>query len=86
MKEDVKEALTIVAFIIAIGIGLIYIRNVRLVRKQQQQFTQKLIESIDNQTFGQVFITDARPERTEKILANVKVEVNYIRTNPSASK
>jgi DNA replication and repair protein RecF len=47
---------------------------------------QKLIESIDNQTFGQVFITDARPERTEKILANVKAEVNYIRTNPSASK
>ena len=47
---------------------------------------QKLIESIDNQTFGQVFITDARPERTEKILENIKAEVNYIRTNPSASK
>ncbi len=41
---------------------------------------QKLIESIDNQTFGQVFISDARPERTEKILENVKTEINYIRT------
>jgi DNA replication and repair protein RecF len=39
---------------------------------------QKLIESIDNQTFGQVFISDARPERTEKILENVKAEINYI--------
>jgi DNA replication and repair protein RecF len=40
---------------------------------------QKLIESIDNQVFGQVFISDARPERTEKILENVKAEINYIR-------
>lgn len=37
----------------------------------------KLIESIDNQTFGQVFITDARPERTHKILENIKSDVMY---------
>ena len=38
---------------------------------------EKLIQLIDNQTFSQVFITDARPERTKKILENVKVEVRY---------
>ncbi len=39
---------------------------------------EKLIEKIDNDTFGQVFITDARPERTKRILEQVKAEVNYI--------
>ncbi|WP_341226495.1 DNA replication and repair protein RecF [uncultured Arcticibacterium sp.] len=39
---------------------------------------KKLIEKIDNDTFGQVFITDARPERTQRILENVKAEVKYI--------
>jgi len=39
---------------------------------------KKLIEKIDNHTFGQVFITDARPERTKKILENVNAEVKYI--------
>jgi DNA replication and repair protein RecF len=38
----------------------------------------KLIEKIDNDTFGQVFITDARPERTKKLLENVRTEVKYI--------
>jgi DNA replication and repair protein RecF len=36
---------------------------------------EKLIQSIDNQTFGQVFITDARPERTAKILEKSKAEI-----------
>jgi DNA replication and repair protein RecF len=40
---------------------------------------QKLIESIDNQHFEQVFITDARPERTQKILENVSADVKYFR-------
>lgn len=48
-KTRMNAAVLIFIFIIAIGIGLIYIRNVRLVRKQQQKFTQKLIESIDNE-------------------------------------
>jgi DNA replication and repair protein RecF len=37
----------------------------------------KLIENIDNQSFGQIFITDARPERTQKILENIQSEVKY---------
>ncbi|MFN3849236.1 MAG: DNA replication/repair protein RecF [Spirosomataceae bacterium] len=40
---------------------------------------QKLIESVDNQHFGQVFITDARPERTQRILENVKADVKYFK-------
>ncbi|MFD2523819.1 DNA replication/repair protein RecF [Emticicia soli] len=40
-----------------------------------------LIESINNNTFGQVFITDARPERTQKILEDVKAEVKYFTIN-----
>lgn len=41
-----------------------------------------LIESINNNTFGQVFITDARPERTQKILEGVKAEVKYFTISP----
>ncbi|GAB3504199.1 DNA replication/repair protein RecF [Emticicia fontis] len=41
-----------------------------------------LVESINNHTFGQVFITDARPERTQKILEEVKAEVKYFRITP----
>ena len=41
---------------------------------------EKLIEMIDNQTFGQVFLTDARPERTQKILEKIKAEVKYFKT------
>ncbi len=36
-----------------------------------------LIESINHGIFGQVFITDARPERTRKILEQVDTEVKY---------
>lgn len=42
---------------------------------------QQLIENIDNESFGQVFITDARPERTQKILEKVKSEVKYFEIN-----
>jgi len=41
-----------------------------------------LVESINNHTFGQVFITDARPERTQKILEEVKTEVKYFTITP----
>ncbi len=37
----------------------------------------KLIENIDNETFGQIFITDARPERTRRILEKVATDVRY---------
>lgn len=36
-----------------------------------------LIESVNNGIFGQVFITDARPERTQRILEQVEAEVKY---------
>lgn len=42
---------------------------------------QQLIENIDNEAFGQVFITDARPERTQKILEKVRSEVKYFEIN-----
>lgn len=35
--------------ILIIGFGLFYIRHVRITRKNQQMFTQKLIENIDNE-------------------------------------
>ncbi|MCF2495742.1 DNA replication/repair protein RecF [Dyadobacter chenhuakuii] len=38
---------------------------------------QKLIELIDTGFLGQVFITDARPERSQKILENVKADVRF---------
>ena len=38
---------------------------------------QKLIELVDTGFLGQVFITDARPERSQKILENVKADVRY---------
>lgn len=40
----------------------------------------KLIELMEHQAFGQIFITDARPERTQELLKTVKAEVAYFRT------
>ena len=40
---------------------------------------QKLIQLIENGTFGQVFLTDARPERTVDLLKEVKGEVKFFR-------
>lgn len=37
----------------------------------------KLIELVDTGFLGQVFITDARPERSAKILENVKADVKF---------
>ncbi|WP_310586855.1 DNA replication/repair protein RecF [Jiulongibacter sediminis] len=45
--------------------------------KLDDQRIAKLIEKIDDETFGQVFITDARPERTKRILEKVKANVSY---------
>lgn len=41
----------------------------------------KLIELIDDGFLGQVFITDARPERSQKILENVKADVRFFEIN-----
>ena len=38
---------------------------------------QKLIQMMDDQCFGQTFITDARPERTQKLLEHCKAEVRF---------
>jgi DNA replication and repair protein RecF len=40
---------------------------------------QKLIQLIENGTFGQVFLTDARPERTQELLKDLKGEVRFFR-------
>ncbi|WP_128547414.1 DNA replication/repair protein RecF [Larkinella soli] len=44
----------------------------------------KLIELMEHHTFGQIFITDARPERTRDLLAAVKSEVAYHHTESFA--
>lgn len=41
----------------------------------------KLIELIDDGFLGQVFITDARPERSQKILEHVKADVRFFEIN-----
>jgi DNA replication and repair protein RecF len=38
---------------------------------------QQLINMMTDGTFSQVFITDARPERTRQLLNNLEVEVRY---------
>ena len=40
----------------------------------------KLIELMEQDAFGQVFVTDARPERTQELLGTVRAEVAYFRT------
>lgn len=40
----------------------------------------KLIRLMDEGMFGQLFITDARPERTRELLQNVKAEVRFFET------
>ncbi|GAB3892631.1 DNA replication/repair protein RecF [Spirosoma agri] len=37
----------------------------------------KLIQLMDEGTFGQLFISDARPERTRELLANVQTDVRF---------
>jgi DNA replication and repair protein RecF len=38
---------------------------------------QQLLNMMVDGTFGQVFVTDARPERTRQLLENLQVEVKY---------
>ncbi len=40
---------------------------------------QKLIQLIEENTFGQVFLTDARPERTEQLLKDLKGGAKFFR-------
>jgi len=42
----------------------------------------KLIDLMEHQTFGQIFITDARPERTQELLQSMKANVAYFQTEP----
>ncbi len=42
---------------------------------------QNLIDRMADGSFGQVFITDARPERSQKLLENIKREVRFIPTD-----
>jgi DNA replication and repair protein RecF len=37
----------------------------------------QLMQLISKQTFGQIFLTDARPERSKKILGDLDAEVEF---------
>ncbi|MFM6949242.1 MAG: DNA replication/repair protein RecF [Aquirufa sp.] len=39
---------------------------------------QRLVEMMSEEHFGQVFITDARPERTKNLLKNLKSNIQYL--------
>lgn len=41
---------------------------------------QKLIEMMTDGTFGQIFLTDARPERTQQLLDGLPTDVKFFRT------
>ncbi|MFN8358132.1 MAG: DNA replication and repair protein RecF [Spirosomataceae bacterium] len=43
---------------------------------------QKLIGMMTDGTFGQIFVTDARPERTQQLLEGLNTEVRFFRTKP----
>ena len=47
---------------------------------------QRLIELIDDGSLGQVFITDARPERSHRILDSVKADVRFFEIKTLAGK
>ncbi|MBC8154571.1 MAG: DNA replication/repair protein RecF [Bacteroidetes bacterium] len=47
--------------------------------KLDDQRIGKLIQLMDDGMFGQLFITDARPERTEELLQHVKASVVFFR-------
>jgi signal transduction histidine kinase len=50
LKQTRVNAIIVISiFVLLITIGLIYIRHVRLTRKQQQEFTSKLISNIDEE-------------------------------------
>ena len=42
---------------------------------------QKLIEMVANDSFGQLFITDARPERSKEILKSIKSAVKFFQVD-----
>jgi len=46
--------------------------------KLDEQRMQKLIEMVSSNTFGQIFITDARPERTQNMLKNLPIKRKMI--------
>jgi DNA replication and repair protein RecF len=39
---------------------------------------QRLVQMMAEEHFGQVFITDARSERTKKLLKDLKGDIHYI--------
>ena len=48
--------------------------------KLDEKRINKLVEMIKEGIFGQVFITDARPNRTKDLLSTLKFPLNYIET------
>jgi DNA replication and repair protein RecF len=48
--------------------------------KLDDQRIHKLIQQIDEGAFGQLFITDARPERTRELLKSVHTDIRFFDT------
>lgn len=48
-QTKIRAIVLTTIFVLLISIGLVYVRHVRLSKKQQQEFTQKLIENIDEE-------------------------------------
>ena len=49
--------------------------------KLDEQRIDKLLQVIDSDKFGQIFITDARPERTIQLTKDIKKDLNIINLN-----
>jgi DNA replication and repair protein RecF len=49
--------------------------------KLDEKRMNKLIQMVTENTFGQIFITDARPERTERIFADLTIEKKFFKVS-----
>jgi len=51
--------------------------------KLDEKRIKKLLELIKNGVFGQIFLTDARPNRTKDLIRDLKLEAKFIETDQS---
>jgi len=54
--------------------------------KLDDQRIAQLMELISRNTFGQIFLTDARPERSKKMMAKLDAEVRFFEVVDGAVK
>jgi signal transduction histidine kinase len=70
------------ALLLIIGIGFVYIRHIRLTRKQQKDFTQKLIENIDDERSR---ISRDLHDDIGQSLSVIKSKINLFNSGKTAS-